>query len=59
MAIELIVDDRVDTTHSIREKSSRRINKILFHLLRRPFEDSDGFLVELERRSGYDRRFYK
>ena len=56
MAIELIIDDRVDVSHLIRTKSSRRTNKVLFHLLKRPFEDSDGYLVEWERRAGYDRR---
>ena len=33
MTIEHIIDDRVNPSHAIRTKGSRRINKILFHLL--------------------------
>jgi hypothetical protein len=57
MIIELIVDDRVNPLHAIRTKGSRRKNKILFHLFKLPFKDSDGNLVAKDRRSGYDRRF--
>lgn len=56
MTIELIVDDRVNPSHAIRTKGSRRINKILFHLLKLPFKDNDDILVSMDRRSGYDRR---
>lgn len=56
MTIKLIVDDRVNASHMIRTKDSRRVNKILFHLLKLPFKDSDGILVTKDRRSGYDRR---
>lgn len=58
MAIELIVDDRANPSHAIRTKGSRRVNKILFHLLNRPFKDSNGRWVTMDRRSGYDRRDY-
>ncbi len=56
MTIELIVDDRVDPSHAIRAKDIRRINKVLFHLLKLPFKDSNGRLVTTDRRSGNDRR---
>ena len=56
MTIELIVDDRVNISHAIRTKNSRRVNKILFHLLKVPFKDSDDILVDVDRRSSYDRR---
>jgi hypothetical protein len=59
MTTELIVDNRLNTSHAIRTNGCRRINKILFHLLKRPFEDSDGQLVVTNRRSGYDRRNFK
>lgn len=52
----IIIDDRENTSHVIRTKFERRINKILFHLLKLPFKDSDGRLVTIDRRSGYDRR---
>ena len=58
MAIELIIDDRTNPSHAIRTKSGRRINKILFHLLKRPFKDSNGRWVNMDRRSGSDRRIY-
>ncbi len=58
MDIELIVDDRENASHVIRTKISRRSNKILFHLLKLPFADSDGRLVTIDRRSGYERRGY-
>jgi len=58
MTTELIVDDRVNPTHAIRTKGSRRINKILFHLHKLPFKDSDGSLVVIDRRSGNDRRIF-
>ena len=56
MTIELIIDDRVNISHAIRAKGSRRVNKILFHLLKVPFKDSDDILVDVDRRSSYDRR---
>ena len=56
MTTELIVDDRVNVLHTIRTKSSRRTSKILFHLLKLPFKDSDGVLVIKDRRSGFERR---
>lgn len=56
MTIELIVDDRESASHTIRTKGSRRINKILFHLIKLPFKDSNGNMVTLDRRSGHDRR---
>jgi hypothetical protein len=58
MSIELIVDDRTNPSHAIRTKSGRRMNKIHFHLLRRPFKDSNGRWVNMDRRSGDDRRIY-
>jgi hypothetical protein len=58
MTIELIVDDRVNPLHAIRTKSSRRKNKIRFHLFKLPFKDSDGNLVTRDRRSGDDRRLF-
>lgn len=56
MTIKLIVDDRANPSHVLRTKGNRRINKILFHLLKQPFKDSDDFLVTMDRRTGYDRR---
>ncbi|NOQ90790.1 MAG: hypothetical protein GQ549_07570 [Gammaproteobacteria bacterium] len=58
MTIELIVDDRANPLHAIRTKGSRRINEIHFHFLKRPFKDSNGRWVTMDRRSGYDRRIY-
>ena len=58
MTIELVVDDRTNPSHAIRIKGSRRINKILFYLLKRPFKDSNGRWVTMDRRSGNDRRIY-
>ena len=51
----LIIDDRQDVGHVIREKGDRRKNKTLFHLLL-PFRDSSGEWVAEDRRSGIDRR---
>ena len=56
MSIEHTVDDRIDPSHTIRTKGGRRINKAYFHSLKRPFKDSNGRWVTIERRSGYDRR---
>jgi len=56
MSIELIIDDRENALHEIRAKSCRRVNKILFHLLKLPFKDSEGCLVTIDRRSNFDRR---
>jgi hypothetical protein len=58
MTIELIVDDRVNISHVIRVKNNRRVNKILFHLLKVPFEDIDGLLIDLDCRSDHDRRIF-
>lgn len=58
MTIKLVVDDRTNPSHAIRTKGGRRINKIIFHLLKRPFKDSYGRWVTIDRRSGYDRRIY-
>ena len=58
MAIKLIVDDRKNLSHVIRTKSNRRINKILYHSLTRPFKDSNGRWVTVNRRTGYDRRIH-
>jgi len=58
MTIELIVDDRTNPSHAIRTKGGRRINKILFHLLKRPFKDSNSRWVTIDRRSGHERRAY-
>ena len=56
MSLELIVDDRTNPSHTIRTKGGRRINKTLFHLIKRPFKDSNGRWVSIDRRSGCDRR---
>jgi hypothetical protein len=58
MTIELIVDDRSNPSHAIRLRGDRRANKILFHLIKRPFKDCNGRWVTTERRSGNDRRNY-
>lgn len=56
MTFEIVVDDRVNASHAIRTKVNRRTNKILFHLIKLPFKDSEGVLVSRDRRSGHDRR---
>ena len=56
MTIELVVDDRKNPSHAIRTRGGRRINKILFHLLKRPFKDINGKWVTMDRRSDNDRR---
>ena len=58
MTIEIIIDDRTDLSHSIRTRGSRRINKILYRSLTRPFKDSIGRWVAMDRRSGHDRRIH-
>jgi hypothetical protein len=58
MTIELIIDDRTNPLHSIRTRSGRRVNKTLFLSLARPFKDSNGRWVTIDRRSEYDRRIY-
>ena len=58
MIIELIFDDRVDSSQIIRTRVSRRKYKILFHLHKLPFRDSDGSQVTTDRRSDHDRRNY-
>jgi hypothetical protein len=56
--MDLIVDRRVNPLHAIRTEGSRRKSKILFHLHKLPLKDSDGNLIFINRRSGYDRRFF-
>ena len=56
MAIELIVDDRNNPLHAIRTRGGRRVNKALFYSLARPFKDSNGRWVSVDRRSGNERR---
>lgn len=56
MSIELIIDDRTNPSHVIRTNGCRRNNKILYHFLKRPFKDSYGRWVTVDRRSGSDRR---
>ena len=58
MIIELIFDNREDPSQVIRTRVNRRKNKILFHLHKLPFKDSDGSLVVIDRRSGNDRRIF-
>ena len=58
MIIELIFDDRVNPSQVIRTRVSRRKYKILFHLHKLPFRDSDGSQVTTDRRSDHDRRNY-
>ena len=58
MTIELIIDDRNNPLHTIRTRGGRRVNKTLFHSLARPFKDSNGRWVTIDRRSGYERRFH-
>ncbi len=54
--MNFIVDTRTSVSHAIRSSVGRRVSKILFHLLKRPFRDSNGILVASERRRGSDRR---
>jgi len=56
MSVELIIDDRKNPSHVIRTNGGRRKNKVLYHLLKRPFKDSYGRWVTVDRRSGSDRR---
>ena len=56
MATELIIDDRTDPSQSVRALSDRRVNKVCYHLLKRPFKDSHGLWVVVDRRSGVNRR---
>jgi hypothetical protein len=56
MTVEFIVDDRENPTHAVRTKVDRRISKVNYHLLKRPFKDSNGRWVTIDRRSGNDRR---
>jgi len=56
MSVELIIDDRTNPSHVIRTYGGRRKNKILYLLLKRPFKDSYGRWVTVDRRSGSDRR---
>jgi hypothetical protein len=50
-AMQLIFDNRVSPSHSIRINGRRRKNKVLFHLLKLPVKDSDGNLVFFNRRT--------
>ena len=56
MAIQLIFDDRTNPTHAIRALGDRRTSKVNYCLLQRPFKDSNGRWVTIDRRSGSDRR---
>jgi hypothetical protein len=56
MAIQLIFDDRTNPAHAVRAIGDRRINKVDYCLLKRPFKDSNGRWVTVDRRSGNDRR---
>ena len=59
MTIGFVIDDRENASQDIREKMCRRTNKILFHLLKRPFKDSENYLVTTDRRSSYDSRIHQ
>ncbi len=54
--MNFIVDNITSVLHVIRGAAGRRASKILFHLLKRPFRDSNGILVATDRRNGPDRR---
>jgi hypothetical protein len=54
--MNFIVDNRTSVSHIIRDSVGRRVSRILFHLLKRPFRDSGGILVATDRRNGPDRR---
>ena len=56
MATELIIDDRTDPSQIVRALSDRRVNKVRYHLLKRPFKDSIGLWVVVDRRTGLNRR---
>ena len=56
MATELIIDDRTDPSQIVRALSDRRVNKVRYHLLKRPFKDSIGLWVVVDRRTGINRR---
>ena len=56
MKAELIVDDRTNPLHAVRTMGDRRTSKVKYHLLKRPFKDSNGRWVTIDRRSGRDRR---
>lgn len=56
MTIELVIDDRTNPLQAIRTRIGRRVNKIHFHSLARPFKDSNGRWVSVDRRSGNERR---
>ena len=58
MTIELIIDDRTNPLHAIRTRGGRRVGRILFHSLARPFKDSNSRWVIIDRRSGSERRIY-
>ena len=53
----MIIDDRENASHVIRTKGRcRRTNKVLFHLFKLPFKDSDDHFVTIDRRTEDDRR---
>lgn len=56
MKAELIVDDRTNPLHAVRAVGDRRTSKVEYHQLKRPFKDSNGRWVTIDRRSGNDRR---
>ena len=56
MHTELIIDNRENASQVIRRDIGRRTNKVLFHLLKRPFKDSNGHMVTTNRRSKSERR---
>ncbi len=56
MANKLVIDDRTDPSQVVRTRDDRRVNKVRYHLLKRPFKDSLGLWVLVDRRSGIARR---
>ena len=56
MTTELIIDDRTDPSQVVRALTDRRVNKVCYHLLKRPFKDSIGQWVVVDRRVGINRR---
>jgi len=56
MAYQLIIDDRKNPAHTVRTLGDRRANRVNYCLLKRPFKDSNGRWVTIDRRSGNDRR---
>ena len=56
MIVEPIYDDRQNPLHTVRARGDRRVNHFNYYLLKRPFKDSNGRWVTIDRRSGSDRR---